>query len=494
MKLRPYQEQSIEKLRGGIRDGHTRQVLCAPTGAGKSIIMMSMINGIINKGSKALFICERRILVNQFSKHLDAHDIDHGIIMANSWRHRPDANIHVASIQTLERMESWPAYDIIFIDELHACCRASVLEMIKNRPNMRIVGATATPFHPAIAQHFSNVVNVTTMRELVNDGHLAPFRVFVAHEIDTKGLKTVAGEWKKDDLEDRGLKVVGDIVTDYLRLSAEIFGGPRKTICFSSGVAHGAELAAQFNESGVMAIQISYKDDDDYKADVLMEFAKPDTEIKMLISTDVLTRGFDQSDIEHVILARPLKKSFSSHVQMCGRGARPHDSKSFCVIQDNSGNWLRFLDSWNDLFGNGVNTLASDEDMKKRKEPTEKEKKEAKCPACGMVMPPYADTCPNCGHVRPVRNMVAAVPGEMKELGEQPKAEKFSIEYKTRFYAELLGYARDHGQKPGAAYYRYKEKFGVGPSMKTPEPVTPGVEVLNWIKHRAIRFAKGAKA
>ncbi len=72
----------------------------------------------------------------------------------------------------------------------------------------------------------------------------------------------------------------------------------------------------------------------------------------------VLSRGFDQTDVEHVILARPLKKSFSEHVQMAGRGARIHDGKQLCVIQDNSGNWLRFQDDWDELFHRGVATLA----------------------------------------------------------------------------------------------------------------------------------------
>jgi superfamily II DNA or RNA helicase len=37
-ELRPYQLESVERLRQGIRDGHRSQLLCAPTGSGKTII------------------------------------------------------------------------------------------------------------------------------------------------------------------------------------------------------------------------------------------------------------------------------------------------------------------------------------------------------------------------------------------------------------------------------------------------------------------------
>ena len=494
MQLRPYQIESIDALREGFRLGHKRQVLAAPTGSGKSVMMLDIIRACVEKGSRVMFICERRILVEQFSRHLDSIGVDHGILMANHWRFRPHVLVQVASAQTLERMESWPAFDVVFIDELHACMRKSVVNMLKTRPTMKVVGATATPFHPAIVEHFESVTSVISMGDLVSQGSLVPFRVFVAKEIDTKGLKTVAGEWKKDDLEKRGQQIVGDIVADYVRISQDVFGGPRKSICFSCGVAHGAELVQRFAEQGINAVQLTYKDDEEFKADVLADFAKPDTDIQMLISADLLTRGYDQTDIQHVILARPLKKSFSSHVQMVGRGARPHDGKDFCVIQDNAGNWLRFKDSWDDLYSNGVQELTSSEDKKQRKEPSDEEKKAAKCPACGHLWPGQSDICAHCGFKRERKSAVIEVAGEMFELATAKKAEQYSMEYKTAFYAQLLGYAVAKGSNPGSAYYRYKEKFGVFPSMAKPEPQTPSFEVIQFVRSRNIAFAKRKRA
>ncbi|WP_080945310.1 DEAD/DEAH box helicase [Delftia tsuruhatensis] len=493
--LRDYQVNSVEGLRDGFRAKHTRQVLTLPTGGGKSRVMEHMIHGVQAKGTRIMFVCERRVLVEQFSKHLDRAGIDHGVLMAKHWRFRPQCQVQIASVQTLERMKTLPKVDLIFIDEVHACMRQFVINLMLAQPDLRIIGATATPFHPALGRHFTNVVSTITMSRLVDEGHLVPFRVFVAREVSTEGLKVVAGEWKKDDLEQRGRQIVGDVVADYVRISHEVFGEYRKTICFSCGVEHGAELAQRFIDAGVNAVQISSEDAEEFRDQVLEEFARPDTDLKVVISVAILSQGFDQTDVEHVILARPLKKSFSEHVQMVGRGARPHAGKQFCVIQDHSGNWLRFQEDWEKLFNDGVESLGPGTDTKPRKEPTPKEKEAAKCPKCSAFWPPKTDTCSNCGHVRTKHNAVETVAGEVVEVGasKKPKAEKFSAEYKRDFYAQLLGNALQRGHNPGSAYHRYVEKFGVGPSGPKPEPAPVGEEVRRWLVSRNIRNAADRK-
>lgn len=496
LQLRQYQIDSVNGLRQAFAEGHTRPVFVLPTGGGKSRVMESMIHGVLAKGKRILFICERRVLVKQFSAHLDRAGIDHGVLMAKHWRNRPHCQVQIASAQTLEKMRSLPVVDLVFIDEVHACMRESIVKLLVSQPQLRVIGATATPFHPALGKHFTKVVSKVTMAELVRQGYLVPFRVFVAREVDTSGLRVVAGEWKKDELEERGRRIVGDVVADYVRISHEVFGEYRKTICFSCGVQHGAELAQRFNEAGINAVQISSDDEDDYRDQVLEEFARPDTDIKVVISVAILSRGFDQTDVEHVILARPLKKSFSEHVQMVGRGARQHDGKELCVIQDNSGNWLRFQDDWDKLYEHGVDALGPGTDTKPKKEPSDVQKEAAKCPKCSALWPPKTDTCVQCGHVRVRANDVQAVAGEMVEVDGKAsaKAEKYSAEFKRSFYAQLLGHAQARGWNPGSAFHCYKEKFGVGPAGPKPEPEPVGEEVRRWLVSRNIRRAKGRVA
>ncbi len=493
MNLRDYQKNSIENLRLEFKNGHKRQILAAPTAAGKSIIMMAMIDAANNRGTKSLFICERRILVDQFATHLDKYGLDFGVYMAKSWRYRPHCNIQLASIQTLEKMDQWPEVDIIFVDEIHACMRKSLIEHIKSNPHVKVVGSTATPFNPEIANYFSSVTSVSTMSNLVKEGHLTPFRVFISHEIETKGLKVVAGEYKKDDLEKRCQKIVGDVVQDYIDISHNVFGQYEKTICFAAGVQHGSDLMQEFNSHGINAVQISYKDTDEFKKEVFEEFRKPETEIKVLISSTILERGADFPDVKHVILAKPFKKSFSSFVQEVGRGARIYPGKEFCVVQDNSGNWLRFIDSWDDLYHNGVTSLVSEVDKKQRKEPTKKEKEEAKCPKCTALWPPKSEICSNCGFVHKTKKTnIINLSGEIAELNQVEKQIPWA--FKRNYYQQMLGYCVQHKKHLSTAKHWYLKKFKEEyPSDVMPEPLTPSVEVSNYCKSRLIAYAYGKR-
>lgn len=494
-ELRPYQVESIEGLREGFRNKQNRQVLCLSTGSGKSVILMKMVRSAEQKGSRVLFLCERRILVEQFSTHLDSEGIDHGILMAGHWRHRPHSKIQVASIQTIERMQAFPIFDICFIDEVHVMMRKSIVEMIKARPELRIVGATATPFNPKLADVFQGIVNKITMRELVDQGSLVPFRWFCSTEIDTSGVKVNSkGEWDEKEMGERGAKVSGDIVSDYVKISMELYGKNAKAITFSSGIAHGKDLVSRFSEVGVNAMQLTAESPEDYREQVFTEFKKPDSSIDMLISADMLTRGADFPDVQHVIIAKAIRKSFSSFVQIVGRGARVYPSKEFCSIQDHGGNYLRFEDDWIELYSDGVKELVSDKDSKTRKEKKQEEVKQRTCPRCTAVMPSGSDICPSCGYVKEKRSMVEEVPGQMQEIGKTSKTNKNkeTSEQKERFYHELLGYAKEHGYKDGWAYHKYIERFSVGPAWKK-EIAEPSMSTSSWIISRNIRAAKARR-
>lgn len=495
--LRDYQEAVIDGLRDGFRKGNKRQIISASTGAGKSIIMLSMVRSAAEKGTRSIFIVERRKLAQQFSEHLMRAEIPHGVLMSGHPMYRPDEMIQVASAQTLERMESWPDFSLMFVDEVHANMRKkSVIQIMESRPDLRVVGATATPFHKALSKYFSNVVSAPPMSKLVEMGNLLPFRAFIATETDTSGLKTNSmGEWEQAGLEARGIQIVGDVVTDYLRISNDVFGRKSKAILFSAGIAHGEKLVNDFAAAGVNAVQLASGVEDDYRDDVFREFAKPDSSIDMIISAEMLTRGFDQPDIEHVILAKPIKKSFSNFVQMIGRGARPHGEQAFCIVQDHGGNFLRFINEWTEFYENGVSELSSEPDDRQKKEPTTKEKEAAKCPVCGVFWPGKSDICPHCGYVRVKRNDVSALPGKTEELSinGSKKAEKYSSEYKREWYQGMLGLLMDQGKNSSRAFHLYREKFGIDPAWKK-ERGDYNQDVINYLRYANMKWAKRKSA
>jgi DNA repair protein RadD len=486
LNLRDYQESTIVKLREGFAAGHRCQMLYAPTGSGKTEIAISLLSVTADKGNRVAMVLDRRILCDQTSERLQKYGIDHGVLMAGHWRYRTDRSIQICSAQTLEARGSFPGLKLLIIDEAHTT-RKSVVEFIANNSNVKVIGLSASPFTKGLGAIYTNVVNSVTTRELVNSGQLSSLRVFISKEIDMSGAKKVAGEWSQKEATDRGIKITGDIVSEWVKKTHEIFGQPKKTIVFCAGVAHGEDLSRKFAEAGYNFVSISYKDDDQYKADALAEFSKPDSSIHGLIATDILTKGFDQADVMIGISARPFTKSFGSHVQQLGRVMRPHHEKDAAIWIDHAGNFLRFREQWDELYGSGVSELHDDVE-KAKKEPTAIEKEKAKCPRCGAIWPSNQDVCTHCGMVRIRRNDVAVVPGEMSELNGG-KSEKYDIATKQRWFHELLGYASAKGYKSGWAFHKYIEKFNVQPVWKK-ESAPPSPEVCNWITHINIKNAR----
>lgn len=479
----------LDKVRDAFREGHKAVMLYAPTGAGKTEMAISMLKATSDKYKRSAMVLDRIVLCNQTSARLQKYSIDHGVMQSGHWRYRPYERIQVCSAQTIEKRGSFPGLDLMIVDEAHSQ-RDKTTEFIRNNQEIRVIGLSASPFANGLGKTYTKVVSATTTAKLVENKRLVPLKVFIAKEIDMTGAKKVAGEWSQDEAATRGMKITGDVVAEWVKKSNEIYGGPRKTIVFCSNVAHGADLAQKFAEAGYNFVAISYKDSDEFKTDAVSDFSKPDTKIHGLIACDILTKGFDVADVDILISARPFTKSFMSWVQQMGRGMRSSPGKEFCVLLDHAGNYLRFQEDWDQLYFDGVAEL-SDGKEKPKKEKSDKEKKEAKCPKCGALWIGKSDNCANCGFHRPMQSVVEAVPGEMQELttGRQ-KAEKYTPEYKATFYAQLLGYARDRGNNPGSAYHRYVEKFGVAPSMKKPEPQTPGLDVMNWVRSRNIAWAK----
>lgn len=329
ISLRPHQEKTLERLREAFRAGHRAVLLYAPTGAGKTEMAISMMDATAQKGNRAAMVLDRVLLCNQTSERLEKYRIDHGVLQSGHWRYRPSEKIQVCSAQTLEARGSFPECDLVIVDECHAQ-RKETTTFARNSKS-RVVGLSASPFTAGLAGTYTAVVSATTTRELVEQGWLAPLKVFVAHEIDMEGASKVAGEWSQKDATERGIRITGDIVAEWVKKTHEVFGGPRKTIVFAAGVAHGADLANKFAEAGYNFVSISYNDDDEFKRDVVKDFSRPDTTIHGLIATDILTKGFDVSDVMIGVSARPFSKSFSSHVQQMGRVMRSHPGKEFAV-------------------------------------------------------------------------------------------------------------------------------------------------------------------
>ena len=95
-------------------------MLMAATGGGKTFLGLRIIHEALKKGKRAIFVCDRRTLINQTSEVADSYGLSaHGVMMSNHNRFDPSMPFQIASAQTLARRR-WPDADVIVIDEAHA--------------------------------------------------------------------------------------------------------------------------------------------------------------------------------------------------------------------------------------------------------------------------------------------------------------------------------------------------------------------------------------
>jgi superfamily II DNA/RNA helicase len=306
-----------------------------------------------------------------------------------------------------------------------------------------------------------------------------------------RGAETSGGEWTDGAAAERGMGIVGDVVSEWVK-----HGEKRKTICFGATIAHCEELCRQFNEVGVMAAVFTAETQDVERESLLKEFRKPDSMLRILISVEALAKGFDVPDVSCVIDCRPLRKSLSTAIQMWGRGLRcsPETGKTDCILLDHSGNVIRFKEDFEAIYFDGLDELDCGEKLDKAVRKDEDEEQEAKgCPSCGHK--PFHKRCMSCGFTIQSSSLVESQEGEMREvvmLGGKQMGED-----RAHVWAQVSAYARSHsapaGQQ-GRAWHLYQQITGQKAPNSWKVATTPGVEitrpVLNKIRQLNIAFAK----
>ena len=487
---RPFQLSAHEALRQGFRDGHKRQLIMAPTGAGKTYLGLRICNEAMQKGKKAVFLCDRTTLINQTSQVAEDYGLkDHGIIQANHWRRMPDELLQIASAQTIAKREYWPQLDVLVVDEAHT--QYKVWTDYAMESGAAIIGLSATPFSNGLGKIFTNLINATTMHDLTESGVLVPMRIFSCTKPDMTGAATAGGEWTDKAAEEREMGIVGDVVQEWIK-----FAENRKTIIFGSTIKHCEELCRQFITQGVMAAVFTSETTAKEREDLLSEYRKEDSYLRVLISVEALAKGFDVPDVGCVCDARPLRKSLSTAIQMWGRGLRSYPNKKDCYLLDFSGNIIRFAEDFTDIFFNGLEKLDDGEKLDKKIRKDEETEMKG-CPKCGYK--PFHKRCMGCGYERPAKAMEEAVPGEMQEIfiGEGKNKKKLA-DNAEHLWHQLVRYAREHSQpasQQGRAYHLYKKitgrdpiwRFTTAPNVEISRNVHTKIQSLNMAYKKAVK-------
>jgi DNA repair protein RadD len=482
VSLRPYQTDIAAEFERHVERGDRSILLVAPTGSGKTVIASAIIASATRR---ALVVAHRREIVNQTSDKLTARGVAHGIIQAgDDDKLRPQARVQVASIQTLHARAIrsstmlMPLADLLIIDEAHHACAMTYQKVIEAYPDAIVLGLTATPCRGdgrGLGGIFETLIECPQIPELIEGKYLVRSRIYAPVEPDLHGVKTQAGDYVENQLADRmdRPKLIGDIVTHWHK-----FGERRKTVAFACSVGHSVHITDEFIKAGVRAEHLDGTTSKDEREAILARLASGETEV--VANCMVLTEGFDCPDIGCIVLARPT-------MQMIGRGLRPADGKSDCVILDHSGAVFR-----HGLPEDRVEWTLSPDRQASAPEHTKRqssyESKLIECTQCSTLRL-GGKPCPNCGFLpkRPAE-YTPHVEGNLG-LVTNGKA-KAGVFDPAEWHAMLTHIAEERGYKPGWIAHKFKEKFGFWPTRRYVPAIEPSREVLSWVRSRNIAYAK----
>lgn len=487
-ELRDYQSAAIQSVREQFKKGKKRVVLQMPTGSGKTATAAAVINSALGKGGRVIFTVPALSLITQTIESFRRDGITNiGVMQGQHELTDADQPVQICSVQTLARRKIPPA-SLVIVDEAHV-----VFDLYsrwfnhEDWNNTHFIGLSATPWTKGLGKLWDDLVIGATTQDMIDKGHLCPFRVFAPSKPDLEGIKTVAGDYDLSGLDKAMNKtaITADIVKNWIER-----GEDRPTLCFAVNRAHAANICDEFNRAGVPAAYVDGETPLDERDDLAKDFKAG--KYKIICNVGVMTTGVDLPFVSCLILGRPTKSEML-YVQIVGRGLRPANGKTDCLIFDHSDTTARLgfvTDIHHEILDDGTKKQGSG-DKKEKKDPLPKP-----CPACTYLMPPKIKVCAACGfELKPKANVFVADGNLVEHLGGG--RDKFYFQddpemwEKELFYRELLGLAEERGYKKGWAFHQYKEKYHSEPDKRfSKSAIICSDKTRNWLKHVWIKRKK----
>jgi len=451
--LRQYQEKAVQSARHAIAARKRRLILVAPTGSGKTVIAGSVIEAAVAKGKHILFLAHRKELITQASAKLDEFGVDHGIIMGNHWRRRPDAQVQVASIQTLRNRGLPWVPDLIIIDEAHLSMAKSYTDLLEVYPRAVILGLTATPVRAdgkPLGIIYHDIISVSTVPQLIRWGFLVRPRHFAPAMPDLTKIGMRGADYDDEDLAEAMDKpdLVGDIVQHWQTIAKG-----RTTAVFAITRDHSQHIVRQFIAAGIRAEHVDGVTPQHERDAIFRRFASGETTV--VSNVGIFVEGYDNPRISAVILAKPTM-SLARYLQMAGRGLRILDGKQDCIVLDHAGcahahGMVDEEREWS-LEGNRKRTGVA------RLAPVRT------CDKCYCAYPAMARACPECGYAPPAKESeiteddsrgLVEVTDEMRlEMAKAKRRE----EGRAESLEDLIALGKARGYKPSWAHMRFQAR------------------------------------
>lgn len=401
LSLRPYQAKAVDECWQALRKDDQPVLLMASVGAGKSLMLASILLTMEQQGKRALCLVNNAELVRSNAETLVKQGGTASIYCAAIGEKDCSASVVFGTPQsvlnaiTKNQDISKIKFNIIVVDEAHAISytnhRSSFMRILRHYKqsygNMRVLGATGTQFRfkgtPIVGEDclFKTQVGNITTEKLIEEGYLVQpeFEIDKELMIDFSGVKV-----KSNGQFDQ--KQLAEVVEKNARLTALICKqvvhivqsqNRRGVFFFATTRRHAHEVLSHLPEHESALILGDTPQD---QRTTILEKARR-SEIKYLVNIAVLTTGVDVPNYDTLAYLRPTE-SLVLMVQTMGRVLRLSPGKDHALVLDFAGNIERHRDWDNPLLLEAVKkTLDRDNPLV------------IVCPACSELNTEHARRC-----------------------------------------------------------------------------------------------------
>lgn len=450
IQLYPFQETLIQQTRAAIRRGVKRILLVSPTGSGKTVMFAYLVSRMSANRVRSNVMAHRQELLAQIGGTLDKFDTEHGYI-ASAAEFDPKPLSHVSSVFTLaKRLDKSPQPKYGICDEAHHCIDGSTwANCLKywaaNDPNFIAIGVTATPERldgAGLASMWDEMIVGPSTGDLIRDGYLSKYKIFAPPvAVDMTGVRRLGGDYKRNESEAAVNKptITGNAVAHYRKY---LNGAP--TLGFAVSVKHAHDCAEQFKSAGFRAACIDGKMKDKDRKQMTDDFGAG--RLNLLFSCDLISEGYDVPGAMGCINLRPTE-SLALCLQQWGRVLRKAPGKEFAYILDHVGNSARHGLPCSDREW----SLTSEKRSKRKRD--EDDIAIRQCGDCGAVVGAAATSCPECGHVFPIKpRNIKEVEGELEEVRRQEQLQFKRNQGQAKDFDALVQLGKMRGMKQPYAW------------------------------------------
>ena len=481
MKLWPHQELGLKQTRRAYGEGNRRITFVAPPGAGKSIVMKVIAEGLIDNGKKVNIYLHRRMLTKQTIGYYERAGIPFGVV-ANGFEEfeNRSAPIQICSMQTVaSRQDKWqftfPECDFFFVDEKHQQLGDMAESVFKRHMEAGAceIAFTATPcgLGPSTAD---TLVTAAKYSDLLGCKAHLPVEHYCPDMPSFNRLEAEVSESQASEFNEPAI-IIGSVIKHWKDLNPNRL----PTILFAPSVKTSAWYCERFAEMGVTACHIdatkSMFTQYDERQDRLVVRTFQTTEdtrrellegsrtgkYKIVCNRFILREAIDMPWLFHGICATTFG-SLSSYLQASGRILRYHPSMDRVIWQDHGGNLYR-----HGLINADQEWEIGDTDrvkLSKRKKAAEEAETQEEvegilCPRCSRHRQGGPE-CPHCGHaskrgsraVRELDGTLKKVSGRFFKRKRLPSAQQ---EFVSSLYVHKAMHAKNRAPKTVADVMRH---------------------------------------